>query len=498
MKNTGTGPDFSYLNSKSGRVDARWLPLDDVTIDYSYDRAQTRYSGDYYHLTTPAAPGALLPGLPAQPHRLKSASLLAPFLPGEDNASGHTLTVAVETPIGVVKSVTAFRKIHENTYNDYSANPFITVFRNDTLDIRQKQFSQELQLIGHNNSNSISYIGGLYYFRESAHTIAVDQFFSFLMPRDIHARNTSEAAYGQIAFRPGGSSPWSITGGLRYTRDHHVADNSILPEAKRDDHKVTGSVVVEYNASRDILLYAKIVQGYKAGGFNARQQDFGQSFGPENVISYESGVKSELFNNRLRLNLAAFYMDYKDIQLDVVVPDQPDPTRTHTINAGKARILGLEADIKLLIGDSLQISASYGLTDGKIQRVEGDDASLYRLIEAPEHSLSGAIDWDIIRSDIGTLTFSANTFYHSSTVSEVRYTPGWRAPGYSLTNARLSFSGENWFLHNTAVTISAWVSNVFDKEYTKMNMGVFAGTHAIRLTNYGLPRTYGLSLKVSY
>jgi len=68
LKNTGEGPDFSAYNRRSARFDARWQPLDKVTIDYSFDRSVSSYTPDYYHLTevTPAFAGLI----ESQPHRL--------------------------------------------------------------------------------------------------------------------------------------------------------------------------------------------------------------------------------------------------------------------------------------------------------------------------------------------------------------------------------------------------------------------------------------------
>lgn len=498
LENTGVGPDFSFLNSKAGRIDARWLPVDGVTVDYSYDHARTRYTGDYFHLTVPAGPDALVPGLPAQTRRLKQASLLEPYRPGSDKAFGHTLTIAVETPVGELKSITAYRRTRANAYNDFSGNPFATIFLNRSLSVRQRQFSQELQLVGATESNSVSYVTGVYYFRERAHEVATDQFFTFPLPRDITARNRSAAAYGQLTLRPGGDAPWSLTAGLRYTRDRRSGDNTILPVATRTDHKLTASLTADYRFGENAMIYAKVVQGYKAGGFNMRQAAFDQSFAPEKLISYEAGLKSEWFGRRMRFNLAGFYMDYDDIQLDIVVPDQPDPTLTRTTNAGKARIMGLEVDVQLLVADGLRLSAGYGLTDNKIQRVVGDDASLYTLPYASKHTLTGTIDWDIVKTDAGTLNLSVDGYSRTHFVSNARYLPFRRIPGYELANARLSFSGDDWLIRGAKVTVAGWVRNLFDKEYAKESFSSFSGVHASRLTTYGLPRTYGLELKVDY
>lgn len=499
IKNLGVGPDFGKLDSQSYRFDARVLPFDGFTIDYSYDRAVANYVVDYFHLDVPALPDGLVPGLPTQPKRLSAATLAEPFQPSRDHASGHSITMALDTPIGELRSITGFRKVGSRAYNDYSANPFLTVFRNADMNIRQKQFSQELQLVGDTANRQFSYVAGLYYFRETGREWADDYFFEFHLPRDISIRNKSMAGYGQLTWRPGGETGrLAITGGLRYTKDDRKADNNIVPEVSRRDRKLAGTITVDYQLSDDVMVYAKLAQGYKAGGYNLRQVlDFAQSFGPENVLSYEAGLKSEWLDRRLRLNIAAFYMDYRDIQLDVIVPNQPDPTLTNTINAGKAWIRGLELEAALLPLDGLRLSVNYGLTDSKMTKVAGDDASLYKLVQSPRHMVSGSLQWDIVKLEAGTFSFNADASYRSSTASNARYLPYREIPGYTLANARLAYVSDR-LMPGGEVTIAAWVRNVFDKEYFKEAFASFGSTHAQRVGSYGLPRTYGLEIKLSY
>ena len=308
LENTGEGHDFSEYDRKAGRVDLGYRPGDWLTVDYSYDLSKSDYTADYYHLTEAAGPGAFVPGLPTQPNRLDEASLAAPFQESEDEASGHTLTISAETGIGELKSISAYREVEAHAYNDFSGNPFVSIFRNDPFDMEQDQFSQELQLFGDNDR--LDYVVGLYYFEEDGREIATDNFFTFPIPRDIEAKNTSYAAYAQLTMRTSAESPWSFTVGGRYTVDERDGNNHIQPPASREDSDFSPSFAVDYQLTEDTTFYGKIVSGYKAGGFNMRQADFDQSFGPEELTSYELGWKSELLDNRLRFNGAIFYSDY--------------------------------------------------------------------------------------------------------------------------------------------------------------------------------------------
>jgi iron complex outermembrane receptor protein len=498
LENTGAGEDFSEYDRDAWRVDLRYRPTDWLTVDYSYDGSQSDYTADYYHLTEAALPGAFVPGLPTQPDRLDEASLATPFRESNDEASGHTLTISAQTAIGEVKSISAYRETDASAYNDFSGNPFVAIYRNDPFTMSQHQFSQELQLFGNTDSDRFDYLVGLYYFSEKGREIATDHFFTFPIPRDISAENTSYAAYAQVTYRTAKESPWSFTLGGRYTEDERDASNHILAPASREDSNFSPSLVVDYRLNDATTLYGKVVAGYKAGGFNMRQADFDSSFGPEKLTSYELGWKSELLDRRLRFNAAIFYSDYRDIQLDILVPDQPDPTLTQTTNAGKARVTGLEAELDWLIAEPLRLALSYGYLDNKIEEVEGDDPDLWELPNAPKNSATATLDWDIAQLGIGALNLTVDSSYRDDSRTAARQRPGDDVPSYTLTNFQLSLEGKDWLGDGTTMRITAWIRNAFDEEYFSDTFGSFAGVHAQKVSTYGTPRTYGIDLSFKY
>ena len=95
-------------------------------------------------------------------------------------------------------------------------------------------------------------------------------------------------------------------------------------EGERDFDNFSPSFVVAWHADEAINLYAKVVEGYKSGGFNARAtspQRFSEGFDDETLVSWELGLKSDWLERRLRLNAALFRSEYEDIQVNV----QSDP-----------------------------------------------------------------------------------------------------------------------------------------------------------------------------
>lgn len=389
VENTGQGDDFGSHDKEGGRLDLRWTLGEALTLDYAYDYSDGTFTSHYYQLLDT---NAFFDGvLPIPRSRQERAALPTPFLSGDATARGHTLTLTVNTPWGELRSITADRRLDDSAYQDYSANPFVSVIQNAVAETDQEQFSQELQLVGSNQAGTLDYVLGLYYFREEGEVFLVDRIAlaNLTLPAvDVSAENTATAGFAQLTWRPGADSPWEATLGARDTEDEREAVNRSIGAVDERFSEFTPSAVLRYQLNPRASLYGKVVTGYKSGGFNIRAADFTQPFDPETLTSWELGFKSEWLQQRLRVNGAAFYADYEDMQLDIVVPDQPNPALTQTANAGKASIAGLELDLDALLTDQLRLSVSLGLLDAEIDRVEGDDERFWVIQNAPEQQLS--------------------------------------------------------------------------------------------------------------
>jgi outer membrane receptor protein involved in Fe transport len=127
-----------------------------------------------------------------------------------------------------------------------------------------------------------------------------------------------------------------------------------------------------------------------------------------------------MLDRRLRLNAAVFYADYEDMQLDIVVPDQPNPALTQTENAGQANITGFELDLEALLTPGLRASLSYGYLDTEIEKVEGDDHRFWVLQNAPDNQVSAAVDWDVWSWGAATLNIAFDYTHRDSVFTSAR------------------------------------------------------------------------------
>ena len=281
--------------------------------------------------------------------------------------------------------------------------------------VRQHQFSQEFQLVGTTPGKLFDYIAGIYYFDETASSFDTDKvdIANFDSINNVTADNKTYAAYGQLTWRPTADSRWGYTVGGRYTKDKRDANNYVNAPGSTDYSNFSPSATVTFQPTNSVNLYAKAVQGYKAGGFNWREGNFNTPFGPEKITTFELGWKTEWLDHRVRWNNALFYSDYKDIQLDIIVPGQPDPTLTETTNAGKARVAGDETELNFAVTESFRFGVSYAYLYNDITEVENDDASLWHLAGAPKNSVNANLDWDLMKFSFGTLNFKADYSWRS-------------------------------------------------------------------------------------
>ncbi len=291
-----------------------------------------------------------------------------------------------------------------------AASPVPTVQQNlfDTNNKRRhKQFSQEVE-IG-NESDSLDWVLGGFYFWEkgseynpqnSGFVLDTNSIFlgnfgplgpSFVAANparyrlvqtlsvlDYTATAESTAVYGQATFYPGGKdSGLRLTAGGRYTWDtksmvrrQNGAAPLATPEQGRASYsKFTWNLMLGYDVSDQVNLYARIATGYRSGGFNAQDPAVAgvlPSFKPENVTSYEVGLKSELFDRKVRFNLAGYYNEYKDLAIAVPITNlAPGTFATKVTNAGKVTYTGVEAELTAVLTDNFTFEANAGYVDIK-------------------------------------------------------------------------------------------------------------------------------------
>jgi iron complex outermembrane receptor protein len=417
--------DFGEVKKRALRARALWRPTDDISVDYAYDTAFDSTTTLYQQLlarsTYPTALKTAAANI-VQADRAKVASIGTSQQPSDGNTWGHRLTAEWKAmPSLTLKSITSYRDLKQGQYDNGSVATSPGVYnasgnfqgvnfgRYSLATFNQMQFSQEFQVVG--ELPRLKYVAGALYYREKvsddARTFTTNTFTDAAglnstiinnnlvsysaIARASKVNTTSQGVFGQATYTPPIlDDALNITLGARWTRDEKVGQlylvNGALPVVngvaaprnlntswKRTDPLVN----VSYELSKTSMVYAKYSTGYRSGGANSRSLVY-LPFNPETATMYEIGSKNEFFDRRLRVNLAAYTGDYKDIQLDFsgqYVGRDPATgqlvttlrTTTETINApGAGKLRGFEADGAFAVNANLTLSASFAYNKVKI------------------------------------------------------------------------------------------------------------------------------------
>ena len=389
--NTTTDHDLDSRDRTGGRLSLRWQPSDAVTVDYAFDTLRIKEEPPAAQLTADFT-GFLTSFVNTSRQEDFALSYDSPAQPGfysinrretRLDIDGHTLIAEwAATPELTLKSITGYRELEDEEPTDFDGTPIAWADFNVFNDL--DTFSQELQLLGSANDETLKYVAGLYYYEEKG-SVSAPGVFGFgtvkQEPR-FKTRNESWAAYGQVDWKPDIlDRKLTLTGGLRYTQDeremtdHHVFVNETIdltnvPRVSKDFDKTTPSATVAYQLAEDVNVYLRYAEGYRSGGFNGRSSTPDQvrtAFEPETLDAYELGLKSLLWDHRLQVNVAAFLSDYKDLQQVLTAPTSTGVGfQTINDNVGKIKITGLELETRLAATDRLQFYLNYAYLDTDI------------------------------------------------------------------------------------------------------------------------------------
>ena len=290
-----------------------------------------------------------------------------------------TLSDAIE-----LKSITAYREIKWKGSRDADNTP-LTIL-NTIYDVSGDQFSQELQFTY--KSDPLIGVVGLYYFEQTSHDIATVE----LNPpppgvqRDSDNNdvdNQSWAAFTQWTYNF--TERFGATVGGRYTEDKKGAYPDQFDYATPNVKQVpvqwyrdtftsfTPSGSLQFQWNDEAMTYLSYSEGFKGGGWNshfnsvltAAQQEALHEFSPEEAQTIELGTKLELADRTVRLNVAVFSSDYKDMQLTYRGP-APNGVAPFITNAGKTSIDGAEAELTWAATPDFLVEGSVGYLDASI------------------------------------------------------------------------------------------------------------------------------------
>ncbi len=418
-----------------------------------------------------------------------------------------------------------------------------------TIDFRT--FSQELQALGEvplSGGGNLAYVGGLYYYSDDAGIVTLQE--SITGPRDPNDYATiddeSYAAFADLTWTPAAlDGRLHLTLGGRYSEDRRkafrVQENSFsfaavggftaadcarfastfqalgqvcVPNGAivgsryaHDFSNSSVSAIVAFDLAPDVNVYGKYVTGYKSGGTSQRSANpvkFAEGFQPEEIVSYELGLKSRFLNGRMTFNTALFSMELDDYQASLQSGSTPGDRDFYSIDGN--RIKGLEVEFAVALTDDLRLRVNGGLLDTEFGEPYRDvlldtgatqrQSFIKPFSYAPERSLAVGLDYDRAISGNWTLGGNLNYTYQSEMHSSSNATDDRLLAARGLVDAGLSLTRAN--VGSGELMLRLWGRNLADKEYYLGNTGAFAFAGINSMVEYGEPRTYGLTVNYRF
>ena len=469
----------------------------------------------------------------------------------------------IDADAGGVKltSITAYRKWNWLPAND-GDDTGLPINLKAQQENFQRQFSQELRVASQGH-HFIDYQGGLYYFWQTVPGYGANQYGSDFAAYNLNpatvpaatiantalaltnfeadsysvANTRSYAAFGQGDVHL--TDRLTFTGGLRFTHEdkngeyvrQQVAGSgldlsglspaqlatiggirnaaayqlgNLAFTARTHNSAVSGLATLGYEIARDVLVYGTYSRGSQSGGLNITAGGAAQPVvAPETVNNYELGVKSQLLNRTLTVNLAAFRTDVSDFQANITVPIAGSTAIIQYIaNIPKVRSQGIEADAGWSPSRWVNLGTSLAYTDAKyVSYANAPNAPENNPAATPPQHLSGAplagvskfaytLSADVAHPVQGNFEAYAHADYlHRSSFNTTATNSIYGiVPHYGLLNARIGLRTPD-----NRYDVSLWVRNLTNADYY-ISRGA---------TNYGLitavtgdPRTFGATVRV--
>jgi outer membrane receptor protein involved in Fe transport len=312
-------------------------------------------------------------------------------------------------------------------------------------------------------------------------------------------------------------TPVGFTGPIdqRCASLNQIGVPALLPTQETlSQNNVSWRFGLNYRLAQDALLYANVSKGYKAGSFPILGATLVEQFKPvtqESVLAYEAGIKTDLFDRRAHLNLAAFYYDYRDKQVTGRGLFPPFGPQTILVNVPKSRIEGVDGDLAMRLMDDLTVTAAVTYLDTRILEYRGYN-SIPAIVNFAGARLPFAPQWNY-RFDVeyrppvgreGNAIIGATVYGQSSQDTVIGggsfnyppspttiFLPGITHPyttnPYTLIDLRLGYEAGAW-------RVLLFAKNVLNKYYWSN----VSDDSEVKTRYAGMPATYGVTVGVRF
>ncbi|MFZ5610070.1 MAG: TonB-dependent receptor [Pseudomonadota bacterium] len=438
-------------------------------------------------------------------------------------------------------SVTGYLDGSNNYLIEANGTPKNVMFQANQNDAYM--FSEELRVDNHGSGNRFRWLAGIYYLTDSQDRFDENQFFqdNALPPPRVPTKATrinsnktdSLGLFGELTYDV--TERLTGTFGMRYSRDQKdyqaanfgfgwapilegFADCTFSPPdglfncgteanpvglttpipASDSWDNVSVKASAQYAFTDHLMGYALYSQGYKTGGFQSEPfllSDATTPFNEEKATNYEIGFKGD-FARRFRLNVSAFYIEYKNLQV-LQFQQVGDGFSQITTNIKGANIYGLEAETTWQVTENFRLTGSFALLDagfanGTLVTLDMDQGPIDIGGTRPDNAAkwTGTLvaEYDINLEDGSLITLRGDWRGRGDVYDDIGQVEERRRPGVNKLGVRVS-----WLSANDQWTVAAWGRNLTNEEDI-INVGPPQPNNIQRPVAFAAPRSWGISI----
>lgn len=510
------GQDVDKGKSASARLRVQVDVTEDLTWDVAAYALTASGPTSYFTLYNTPTPLAVS----RNPYL---ANAVVPLKPRRNSANdpiganrefgGGASTLAWDLGEVQLKAISGYSRIADREDSDYDSIN-LSAFPSRRTE-RSRTFTQELNLSG--TFGPVDAVVGAFYMRDHKYEKLDYDFPLGIFPlppnSDLFFENfrylsKAYAVFGDATINL--SDRARLIGGIRYSEDKQsstqrnylqfgaLAPRTITCPLQTNDVKFTSTtprVGAQYDVSDDSNVFATYSKGFKVGGFNFSACN--QQYQPEKVTSYEAGWKNRLLDGALTVNVAAFYYDYTDLQLNQVVG-----LTSLITNAAAARVKGIEVESAWRPDAHWTVNANLSLLRAKFTdflnvdylapALGAQDVSGNYLANSPKTSFNLGVAY---RSDPilagGRITVRGDFSYRSKVYFREFNHALDSQDSYVVLNASLI-----WDSPDETYRVRAFVTNLTGEDYI-VRMGS-ADNFGSRFVSWGAPRQVGVELRANF
>ena len=507
-------PDIEATRVGGVRTALLVAPTDTLrfNVDATYVNTKTSTSLSFLEFPRNAAFRTRLSPQTLEPHRVYANSPNANE--SEDIQLSGTATWDITDDVQF-KSISALQSYVNHMDVEYDGSGFPGYFIGQ--DTKSHTFTQEFNVTSHAFDGRLTSIAGFFYLDDRLKAAAdVQNNLSGTLSSTLLLTDQSTKSYSVFTDQTLSiSDTLRVIGGIRYNKDKKrmtqfvrtgAATSCASLSQTREWDAWTPRLGAQYDLTPDIMAYVTWQKGFKAGGFAANTCL--NSYDPEVIKGWESGVKAEFWDRRVRLNVAGYWYDYSNLQVQQAL----GVGAFRVVNAANSRIKGIEVSLTAAVTDDLRLDASGMVQNAKYQDFLNCNPAEFLgsctatdprpipdriksvagnwLNRAPPYALTIGVEYSIDVAG-GDLLLRAE----SNWTGKVRYnefnTPLLTQKAYDLQNAYLTYN-----LADRPISVRGFVKNIANTDYFRMAFYGAAQTAALAL--WAPPRTYGAEISYKF